>query len=298
MYSIGVDIGGTKIAACLVDEQGSCQEVKTIQSKPHHPEEMFDQVVNCIKRVVSDAGVSWKDIHGIGAGVPGKVDVEKGMAVYQNNLSWSSFPIAERLRNTFQTEVWIDNDVVMAAYGEWLHANSKSNEIFVYITWSTGIACCTLYNGSVLNGCGFAGELGLSFVTSSNQRIEELASGPAISRRGRVQTGQHFSTKEWVKNYYKGDSCSIVLMDDVIKTFSKGIYTIINLFDPHKIIIGGSVITQNPFLLRSIKDSLKDLVLPEQQGTVDRLFISHLDGKAALIGAALKRNPDFRSQKK
>src|SRR5699024_11831335 len=82
-------------------------------------EAMFTQVVACIEKTMAKSTISWDEINGIGVGVPGKVDREAGIAIYQHNLPWGNFPLTQRLQNYFQIErVMVDNDVYMAAYSE------------------------------------------------------------------------------------------------------------------------------------------------------------------------------------
>ena len=111
---------------------------------------------------MSEAGVSPAGIRGIGVGVPGKVDREKGVAVMQNNLPWRHFPLADRIREEIPVPVVLDNDVCMAAHGEWMKRGGSVEETFVYFTISTGIACCTIHRGRILRGAGFSGEIGLA----------------------------------------------------------------------------------------------------------------------------------------
>ena len=117
---------------------------------------MFGRVVEAVEQVLRKSSISIADIEGIGVGVPGKVDCENGIAVFQNNLPWSQFPISVRLQEQFGIQrITIDNDVYMAAFAEWRAAHVKGNETFVYVTISTGISCSIIHKGS------FLGEQGL-----------------------------------------------------------------------------------------------------------------------------------------
>lgn len=119
-WALGVDIGGTKVAGGLVSAAGKCLHYTELPSIPGDGDEMFRQVMRTIRNVMLEAGVSSSDIRGIGVGVPGKVDREKGLAVMQNNLPWRNFPLADRIRGELSVPVVLDNDVSMAAHGEWL----------------------------------------------------------------------------------------------------------------------------------------------------------------------------------
>ena len=183
--AIGIDIGGTKIAAGIISDSGELLERAEVKSGSSDREKMFDRVVEAVDQVLEKSSLSIVDIEGIGVGVPGKVDREKGIAVFQSNLPWQQFPITARLQERFGTErITIDNDVYMAAYAEWIAAQVKRAETFVYVTISTGISCSIIHKGSFFRGAGFAGELGLIPVLSEgvNERLEKIAAGPGIQK--------------------------------------------------------------------------------------------------------------------
>lgn len=306
-FSLGIDIGGTKIAGALVDNKGECYFRTELPSTPNDREKMFQQVVSVISSVLDQANYKIEDIKGIGIGVPGKVDQENGIAVFQNNLPWDNFPIVKRLRQHFSTTICLDNDVYMAAYGEWYQLGKKQKETFVYKTISTGISCCTIQNGEFIRGAGFAGEIGLSIVTETtleskyknNGCLEAVAAGPAIQRMAKDKLNQKFgmngtnltdssTTQDVIELYRKNDPISIEVMNEVFKHLATGIYTITCLLDPHKLVIGGGVIDNNPDLLGFIKRDLEKILTPEQIGILDRIYPSSLKGNAGLIGAGLR----------
>src|SRR4051812_23562241 len=109
-FSLGIDIGGTKIAGALVDHKGEYYFRTELPSLPNDPENMFQQVVSVITSVLDQANYRIEEIKGIGIGIPGKVEQEKGIAVFQNNLPWRNFPIVERLKKHFSTNFCLDND--------------------------------------------------------------------------------------------------------------------------------------------------------------------------------------------
>src|SRR5690606_41623771 len=95
---------------------------------------MCRQLMRTIRNVMLEAGVSFSDIRGIGVGVPGKVDREKGLAVMQNNLPWRNFPLADRIRGELSVPVVLDNDVSMVAHGERVQMGGymRDTEVLIY----------------------------------------------------------------------------------------------------------------------------------------------------------------------
>jgi glucokinase len=281
--AIGIDIGGTKIAAGIITESGDLLNRTEVKSDPSDRESMFTQVVIAVEQVLE--GTSFSEIEGIGVGVPGKVDRENGIAVFQNNLPWSQFPIAARLQEQFGAKpITIDNDVYMAAYAEWKAVQGENNETFVYVTISTGIACSIIHHGSFFRGAGFAGELGLIPVLSKegNERLEKIAAGPGIEKIAGVPTKDVFT------GYINGSQEYQSVIDEMTGHLAQGLYSISSLIDPHKMVFGGSVIVNNPFMLELIKEKLKIYQIPEQQHLLDQMSISTLAQNNGVVGAGLR----------
>lgn len=294
-YSLGVDIGGTKIATVTIDERGAIYKRSEVPSDPSDKEKMFEQVVRSIELVLQESQIKIQDIQGIGVGVPGKVDRENGIAIFQNNLPWENFPIANRLREYFSIEnIVVDNDVYMATFAEWKVSNTDERDTFVYLTVSTGISCSIIHQGSFLSGNGFAGEIGLLPViakstTEGIDRLEKVASGPAIQRYAKKKFfNPDLTTKDFFQEYEEGNPKAITLMNKTAESLAHGIYSIICLLDPDKIMLGGGVINNNPFLLDLVKESLKDYLIPEQQHALASLFVSQLRGDSGVVGAGLR----------
>jgi glucokinase len=293
--AIGIDIGGTKIAVGIITESGKLLKREEVKSDPSDGENMFARVIEAVEQVLKKSSFSLADIEGIGVGVPGKVDCENGIAIFQNNLPWEQFPITARLREQFGLEqISIDNDVYMAAFAEWKAAKVKQNETFVYVTISTGISCSIIQNGSFFRGAGFAGELGLIPVLSKadnkgNKRLEKVAAGPAIEKLAEKELQvEQITTKEVFAGYANGGCEYLPIIEEVTDNLAQGLYAISCLLDPHKMVFGGSVIVNNPFLLELLKEKLKIYQLPEQQHILDQMSISTLKQDNGVVGAGLR----------
>ncbi|PQD96014.1 ROK family protein [Pradoshia eiseniae] len=289
--AIGLDIGGTKIAAGIVTEQGELLGRVEVKSDPSGREAMFVRVCEAVEQVLNEVSISIDQIEGIGAGVPGKVDRKEGIAIYQNNLPWGNFPIRERLADRFkENRIIIDNDVYMAAFAEWV-SQKDLEETFVYITISTGIASSIIHKGDFIRGAGFAGELGLIpvLIGDSNERLEKIAAGPGIRKLAEKELKQDIgSTKDVFDRFLSGAEGYDVIIEQIAEYIAQGIYSISSLIDPHRIVFGGSVIVNNPFLLDLIKNKLKAHQLVDQQHLLNHLYISRLRENNGVVGAGLR----------
>lgn len=293
-YAIGIDIGGTTVASGIVNQSGKIIDEEIIESDTSNKENMFNSVVTCVEKLLSHSSIPLEDIAGIGVGVPGKVDREHGVAVFQNNLPWTQFPVAERIREAFSVEhVVIDNDVYMAAFAEWKKLNLSGEELFIYLTISTGISCSIIQGGEFISGKGFAGEVGLIPVFAPNEaaqveRLEKVAAGPAIERYAKEMFSDDTMTAEKVFALLaEGDKKAETLIDNVMTSLTHGIYMLTSLLDPHHVVFGGSVITNNPDLLSRIKEKLEVYLIDEQSHILEQMEVSNLGNGQGIIGAGL-----------
>lgn len=289
-YTIGVDIGGTKIASAIIDKDSNILCRAEVPSHASEKESMFKQVATSIESILEESNLKISDIKGMGVGVPGKVDRNSGTAIFQNNLPWRNFPIAQRLKDYFSIEnVTIDNDVYMAAFAEWNMHGAVHDETFVYFTVSTGISCSIIHQGEFLRGAGFAGEIGLLPVTALSfqnglERLEQAASGPAIQQ---IMNDDNISTKDILELYKHNDIDAQIIVSGMADAIAHGCYAISCLVDPHKIVFGGGVINHHPYLLDLIRKMLEKYLTIEQKQTLNRMHLSKLKGNSGVIGAGL-----------
>ncbi len=295
VYALGVDIGGTKVASVVINQQAEILYRSEVKSNPTDKEAMFKQVVLSIEKVLAKSQMEKNNMIGMGVGVPGKVDRHNGIAVYQNNLPWHHFPIVKRLRDYFSIKnITIDNDVYMAAFAEWKQANVNDQNTFVYITVSTGVSCSIIHQGSFVRGAGFAGEIGLFPVLAKSSlngiaNLEKSASGPAIQKLAEKNfKDRKISIADFFQEYHNGNAIALSAMDEIVESLAHGIYSIICLLDPHRIVFGGGVMNNNPFLLDLLKDELQNYLIPEQFGILERMTLSILKENAGIVGAGLK----------
>lgn len=320
-YAIGIDIGGTKIASGIVNENGDVIQQEKVPSAPADREEMFARVVTCVNNLLDHSSIPLDDIAGIGVGVPGKVDVDKGIAVFQNNLPWKMFPLAERVKAAFGVErVTIDNDVYMATFAEWKKAHLTNNELFVYMTISTGISCAIIQGGEFLRGAGFAGEIGLvpvvqkgrgrsnedtavSVLAGENSalhdwsysrelhvaRLETVAAGPAMEKEAnkRYETTDMTGVDLFAK-FYEGDHIAKELIQQMTDAIAQSVYMLISIIDPHKIVFGGSVASHNPYLIHLIKEQLNTHLIEEQKHILEQMDVSKMENGQGIVGAGLR----------
>lgn len=252
MYSIGVDIGGTKVAIAIVDSTGKMiKQSKISTNVTIAPKEMINRISQEVERIIKLSRIPLQDIIGIGIGAPGPIDISTGMIVSPPNLTnWVDIPIVEWFKGKWPLPIFLDNDANAAALGEkWIGA-AQNNKDFIYVTISTGIGAGIFVDGKILHGQkGNAGDIGHIVVDPSFGKcicgqygcIESIASGTAIAKRGSEIMGEDLSTKDIFDLYEEGHTDIVTFMDKIFRTLGTACVTIINLLDTEKIIIGGGV---------------------------------------------------------
>ena len=163
MYRIGIDLGGTNIAAGLVGEDFEILVKDSLPTQATRPaEQIVDDIALLCRRVCAAAGVLTSDVGAVGIASPGVANHDTGVVEYANNLPFRHFPIAQLLRERFPVErVSVENDANAAAWGEAVAGAARGTDNSVMITLGTGVGGGIIIDHKVYSGSNFAGaELG------------------------------------------------------------------------------------------------------------------------------------------
>ena len=289
--SIGVDIGGTKVAVAIINEKGEIVSRRQAPSEVESAETLFEQVVRLINEELNEHPFSIQEMEGIGIGLPGKVDVENGIAVFQNNIPWPNFPIVKRLQEVYgNIPVKIDNDVKVAAYAEYRLQNLTEKEMFAYVTLSTGIAATNIVHNEILRGAGFSGEIGFIPVHYFGQwmSLEEACSGVWIQKKAQeLYKDDSVTTKDVFEKWRQGDDVATDIIRQAASGIASSLHAMICLLDPHVIVFGGSVSNYTPDYIELVKEILESRLHAEQKHVVKRMVVSKIKGDNGIIGAGL-----------
>ncbi|UCZ52800.1 ROK family protein [Bacillus shivajii] len=295
-YVIGVDIGGTKTAIGIVGREGEVKTKKLIptdQSIP--PLTMVKRIVENIKELLEENALSKEEVIGVGIGAPGPLDAKNGQMACPPNLpNWVNVPVVKEVSTALQLPVVLENDASAAALAEkWLGAGQGTDN-FIYITVSTGIGAGIVADGKLFTGTyGNAGEIGHMVVDPSygichcGQKgcFEFIASGTAISRLGSEAVGKTLSTKDVFALYNDRHPEITEIVDDVFVRIGMGCVSLINIFEPEKIIIGGGVSNVGDPLINAVGDYVSKRAL-SPGGRKTEIVRSGFHGDTGLIGAA------------
>jgi len=273
---LGVDLGGTKIAAALATAEG---EILTRGYCPTPGEAesqaIMSSILRTIEETVSSGKVRLSQLLGIGVAAAGIIDSDKGMIITSPNIpDLREVPLKHAVEQRFGIPTYVGNDATLAALGEWYFGLKKSVANLIYITVSTGIGGGIIANGRLYTGAhGFAGEVGHMTVDVNGPKCncgnvgcwEALASGTALAREAirQIREGANTSIAELVGGDLSGIDAKVVfqaaeggdelankLISRLAYYFGIGLVNLVNIFNPELILIGGGVAKMGDLLLQ------------------------------------------------
>lgn len=316
MYRIGIDLGGTNIAVGIVNEKFEIvaqDSTPTLVGRPS--EQIVDDIAMLCKRLCETLGIKDSDVDSLGIASPGIVDDETGNVIYANNLGFRHFPILPMLRERLAIkEMHIENDANAAAWGEAVAGAAKGSKSSVMITLGTGVGGGIIDSGKVFKGFNSAaGELGhivievdgrpctcgrrgcweayssaTGLINMTKEKLAECeASGRATSMTEQVVQKGKVNGRTAFDGLRAGDEAAKEVVDTYIKYLASGIASMINIFQPEVLSIGGGISNEGQYLL--------DLLIPEVRkqtygnGLVPStdIRIAQLRNDAGIIGAAV-----------
>ena len=273
---VGVDIGGTKVAAGLVNRNGEIKtQVRTPMVANREAGEGLAAVVSAIDLLYSHDPKARTLIRGIGICAPGPLDPATGVVINPPNVPcWRNFPLAAEVEKTYRVPVKVENDANAAALAEAYWGAGRGYRHIFYAGIGTGIGTGIVFDGRIYNGrTGAAAEGGHMSIDYHGPRcgcgkpgcIEILAAGPAIARRARAKLASQQTprsilldlakgnidavTSEMVgQAYVAGDTLAKQTLLETVDLLSLWLSNIVDLLEPDVIIVGGGVAAMlNPF---------------------------------------------------
>ncbi|MGH3311991.1 MAG: ROK family glucokinase [Streptomyces sp.] len=304
--TIGVDIGGTKIAAGVVDEHGTILKTSTVPTPP-----TADAVIDAIADAVRDASAEY-EVDAVGIGAPGYVDDKRATVLFTPNLSWRHEALKDKVEQRIDLPVVIENDANAAAWGEYKFGVGTGHEDVVCITIGTGLGGGVIIGGKLHRGrFGVAAEFGhIRMVPDGllcgcgNQGCwEQYASGSALVRYARqratatpenaaILLGLGDGTPEGVEGKHiseaarQGDPVAIDSFRELARWAGSGLADLASLFDPGAFIVGGGVSDEGDLVLDPIRKSYRRWLVGSRWRPHAEVLAAQLGSKAGMVGVA------------
>jgi glucokinase len=309
----GIDLGGTKIQAVIVDSDHEVRgETRVPTPTSGGPSDVAAAMVDAVGQAAQAAGVQTAELEGVGVGSPGDVDGEKGTVTSARNLpDWEgSFPLADELSRALGTRVALGNDVQVATDAEALLGAGRPYRSLLGVFWGTGVGGGIVLDGRPWLGRGAAGEIGHVVVKRDGARctcgrrgcMEAYAGRGAmeIRARERHKKGEktdlfdimrdrgrdRLTSGIWARALDRDDKLAVDLMDDAIAALGAGVASVQNVLDVDAIVIGGGLGIRlgEPYALRILDAMLPHLFVDTDPPVVQVAALGDLGGA---IGASL-----------
>ena len=316
MYRIGIDLGGTNIAAGLVNEKFEIiakESTPTLANQRPNEEIVADMAMLC-KKLCETVGITEADVDAIGVVSPGVVDDVKGSVIFAGNLGFKHFPLVPLLREKVSVpNIYIENDANAAAWGEAIVGAAKGSRDSVMITLGTGVGGGIVSEGKLFKSFNSAaGELGhivievdgrpcscgrrgcweayssaTGLINMTKEKLAECEkNGRATlmtdlaAERGKVTGRIAF------QGMRQGDEAAKEVVDEYVKYLASGLASMVNIFQPEILSIGGGISNEGQLLI----DLVAPLVHEQQFGyglfKSTEIRLAELRNDAGIIGAA------------
>ncbi|MDB4894786.1 MAG: transcriptional regulator/sugar kinase [Firmicutes bacterium] len=310
MYVLGLDIGGTKLAAGVVAPDGRLLSwQRTPTGAAEGPGAVIGRLLRLGRLAVERAGVDWRQIAAAGVGCGGPLDPDQGVILGPPHLpGWVELPLGHRLEGALGIPVYIDNDANAAALGEHRFGAGRGTSNLVYLTISTGVGGGVIINDRLYRGeNGNAGEIGHMSVDYKGRRcvcgrqgcLEAYVSGTAIAARAReaVQAGRPSALRELaghacritaelvVAAMQAGDALAAAIWAETVTILAAGLTNVIHIYNPRLVVLGGGVTNAGDLLFEPVRRLALGAAFPRLAAAVE-IVPARLGGQVGVFGAA------------
>lgn len=302
---LALDIGGTKLAAGVVDRTGTVHSFLVAPTEPERgPDDGLQRLFELGRRALADAGL---EVAAVGIGCGGPLDSEQGVLLAPLHLpGWRDVPVVALAQKEFGRPAALENDATAAAAGEHQFGAGAGARHMVYLTLSTGVGGGVIVDGRLYRGAmGNGGELGHVTVDwegrpcrgcGRNGCLEAYASGTSIGERAAeaLATSSNSSMLAALERptaadvaaaARDGDALAIQLWDETVAALACGLTSIVNLFEPEVVVLGGGVTRVGEQLLAPVRAEVEARAV-RPAGSPLAILQSALGDQVGIVGAA------------
>lgn len=306
--TIGIDIGGTKIAAGVVDEKGKVLATDREQTPSRSAEDVEATVVNLVKSLSKG-----RKVEAVGVGAAGFVDEKRSRVLVAPNLGWLDEPLRVAIESKVGIPVVIENDANAAAWGEFKFGGGAGGfDDICVVTVGTGIGGGLIFDGHLYRGAhGVAAEIGHMAVEPGGRLCgcgnrgcwEQYASGNALVREARLLAAERRAEAEVMLNLgdgtpegvqgphvtdaaRAGDPVALAAFDSLAHWLGMGMADVTALLDPGCFVLGGGVSEAGDLLLGPTRKAFIANLSAKDSRPIPEVRLASLGNGAGLIGAA------------
>jgi glucokinase len=302
--TIGVDVGGTKIAAGVVDGEGT----SVVKARVDTPAQDAEATVAAIVDVAGRLRDAHQEVVAVGVSAAGFISADRATVLFAPNLAWRDVRLRDKLESELELPVVIENDANAAAWGEFTHGSAKDAHDLLMVAVGTGVGGGLVVDGELVRGrFGIAGEVGHLRVVPQGHPcgcgqhgcLEQYASGRALVRSARERVSESdrllaaaggdrdkIDGQLVTRLAQDGDDLCIDLLADLGRWLGEGIASLAAVLDPGLVVIGGGVAEAGDLVMRPVRKAF-DATLPATDNRPHaEIRVAALGNEAAIIGAA------------
>jgi glucokinase len=306
-HTVGVDVGGTKIAAGIVGEDGQVVVRDRTESPATDPGEIVRAIGELVRSIVGD-----RDVEAVGVCAAGFVDKQRATVVFAPNLAWRDEPLKQRLEDELRLPVVVENDANAAAWGEFTFGAGEDVENLLMLTIGTGVGGGVVLDGELVRGgFGMGGEVGHIQMVPGGVLcgcgnlgcLESYGSGTALVRVTREladsdpraaaavleRAGGEVSaiTGPMVTEAARdGDAFALARLAELGDWIGQGVATLTAVLDPNVVVIGGGVSDAGTLLLDPVRESFEQHVTARGHRPVLEVRQARLGNAGGMVGVA------------
>jgi glucokinase len=288
---IGVDLGGTKVAAGLVTHDGSIDARLEQLTEVASEEALLTQLDALVEELRSGA-----EVEALGFGIPSRIDQRRGRAVASVNVPLTNVDFRDRMRERHGLPVGIDNDANVAAIAEWRTGAARGARHVAMLTLGTGVGGGLILDGKPYRGAtGSGAELGHVVVELDGRpcrcggrgHLESFATGLAADDFARAEIGPESDAHDLVRRAHAGEAQALELLARIGRYVGAAIASFVNALEPELVVIGGGFgEAAGEFLLASAREVIAQDALPPGRDSL-RIVEAQLGADAGVIGAGM-----------
>ena len=306
-FYVGIDLGGTFIKGGIVTEKGDIicsNKIKTEKEKGN--DRVVENINSLINMLLESSNLNKQNVVGVGIGVPGTIDSEKGIVVCAHNLKFFNFEMVKKLEELSGLQVKIENDANLALIGETMFGAAKGCTEAVMITLGTGVGGGAIVKGKLLEGNKSAGaEFGHTvIVVDGNQCncgrkgcFEAYSSATALINKTKELMEQNKNSKMWevgsiekvdgetVFKYLKTDETAKEVLNWYVKYLACGVVNFANIFRPQVFVLGGGIANQGDVIIKPVNDYMKKELFASGMSPDVKVVAATLGNNAGVLGS-------------
>ncbi len=320
---LGLDIGGTKLAAVIANAKGELLAKQTVPTRAEEgPEVVLQQLLELAENVVLDAGMWMQGLEGVGVACGGPLNTQTGVVNNPPNLpGWDAVPLKEILEQKLQLPVLVENDANAGALAEHRFGIGKGVDNLLYMTLSTGIGGGLILGGKIYHGTNdLAGEVGHQVVMPDGPKckcgkrgcLEALCSGPSIARRAQYlaakedtlmlelagNSSQHITAPQVFQAARAGDPLAKRIVDETAYYLGIGIANVLQTLNLQLVLLGTIAVRNGEFFLSQVRRYVKENTWPEifEVCRIEAASLGERVGDLAAVATFLERMDELESK--